>query len=367
MDEIVWSGLPADLLGRIMQFLPAASLLQQRTVSKSVYQITSSPQFLEQYRNQSTGVNKPWLLLFQAGTCNAVSAYDSSLEKWHRLPLDFLPVQVYGLASAGGLLLCKGEVKGIQLLYICNPVTRTWRELPPMQKKRWVPVVGLVNVQEDPNDVDLDAFKVMVAGDDVLADGYNVQDLTSEVYDSRTDSWKMTGCIPEDSDLDLGFPHCNGSLYSVTYGPYGVLSYNLKTGLWSKVQAAMPEGLMTPSVVECNGRLFLVGGVGLKPAIHSIKIWMLDESAENWEEVARMPPDTFDQFFDKSSDRYFNSVGRGSFICLMIYESPEVVRFDMELNTWTWLPKHRHHNGPGKRHWLGLFFNPRLSAVESAH
>ncbi|OAE24057.1 hypothetical protein AXG93_2402s1160 [Marchantia polymorpha subsp. ruderalis] len=165
MDETVWSNLPAAMFVKIMQFLPPASLLQQRTLSKWVYQATSSVSFNHLYRKQRNRVNKPWLLLVQTyiqETFKIIKAYDFCLEKWHRIPMVNLRIEFDVVASAGGLLLC--ESKPSHKLYMCNPLTRTWRELPPTQKQRWKTVVGVVHVQEDPADVDGDAFKVVVAG-----------------------------------------------------------------------------------------------------------------------------------------------------------------------------------------------------------
>ncbi|BBN15461.1 hypothetical protein MPTK1_6g19770 [Marchantia polymorpha subsp. ruderalis] len=373
MDETVWSKLPAEMFVKTMQFLPPVRVLQQRTLSKWVYQATSSVSFNHLYWKQRKRVNETWLLLVQIdmkGSFKDLSSYDFCLEKWYRLPRDNLSNlngRIDVVASAGSHLLCKGEFGNLpDKLYMCNPLRGTWRELPPMQKQRREPRVGVVHVQEDPADVDGDAFKVVVAGG-FCPWGHIKFDLSSEVYDSRTDSWKMTESIPEDFVPCLKFFQYKGSLYSVTYGiiddaicARDVILYNLESGIWSKVQAAMPEGLMQVNVVECNERLLMVGIVRAS----SIKIWMLDDSAKNWEEIATMPPDTFNEFAKSISSNFSctstYSIGKGRYICLILNHSPLVLKFDMDLNTWTWLPKHLHENGRGLMYWTGMFFNPRL-------
>lgn len=404
MDESLWSELPTDLLERVLAFLPPPAFFRFRAVCKKWDKIMYNSNFLKLCSEISA--QRPWFVMFQTGPCDVVSAYNPSLSKWHRFSLSFLPTRVQGVAAAGGLLCCKGEVDGYRSLFVCNPITKTWRRLPPMRKKRIVPIVGLVV------DRSTKAYKVIAAGDDLMSDGFNVRDLTTEVYDSATNSWELSGGIPPRSDLDLGVTLCQGFLYFVTYCPYGVLSYSIKQGVWKKIDASTPRYLTTPSLVECRGRLLMVGGVERKNVVRSIRIWELqrdtdreklladeellvrkcqdsskegsrsgnvavqkpaalpcpegseispDASLMKWVEIARMPHKIRKDFFKKSSDRYFSSVGHGDLICLTIYESPEVLVYDVSKRAWSWLP--RYPSEDFEEHLWGFPFDPRLDAV----
>uniref|UniRef100_A0A0D6QWF5 F-box domain-containing protein n=1 Tax=Araucaria cunninghamii TaxID=56994 RepID=A0A0D6QWF5_ARACU len=359
LDASIWSNLPGDILERVLAHLPVACLARARTVCKKLNQIILSNNFLSAQADLAPPRRESWFAMFQTEECSKFSAYDPDLNRWYEIPLSFLPCQVRGVASAGGLLCCRGEMTpGLLALLVCNPMTKKCGVLPPMLRRRLVPVVSMQLFHHH--------FKVLVAGDDLHPDGRSVSDLTCEVFDSRTNRWTLSGSIPPNSELELGSAICNGNLYLLTNSSSpslcGVLSFNLQHGVWSKVQAPMPRNLTIPSLVECSGRLFMVGGVVKKIKMASVRVWELCERSMAWKEVARMKDRMFRELSDKK-ELYFTAVGHGNLICILIFQSTQMLALDIRTRSWFWLPRYASAGGSESRTLLGYPFNPNLYTV----
>jgi hypothetical protein len=75
----------------------------------------------------------------------------------------------FPLTAVGGRLFVRGGLTNTGVLAVCNPMTRTWRELPSMIHKRLNSLVGIF--------------------EDKRTKGYKI--VVAEVYDSLTDSWQV--------------------------------------------------------------------------------------------------------------------------------------------------------------------------------
>lgn len=355
LDSSIWRNLPSDILERVLTHLPVLSLLRFKTVCKRFNRVILSKPILNTHSHLPS--RDPWIAVFQSDSCSHFHAYNPSLNAWHQISLSFLPFHVRGLASAGGLLCCRGEQNGSLSIVVCNPITKRWMILPPMIKKRLVPIVSTV--------VERSEFKVFVAGDDLLPDGNGVKDLSSEVYESSTSRWTLSGPIPPETDLELCSVICNGNLYFITCSPYGALSFNLQEGVWTKIQAPMPKNLTIPSLVECSGRIFMVGGALKKTMLDSIRIWELCENAMAWKEVAKMKNKLFKELYSEERELYFSAVGHGNLIYFSIYNSPQMLAYDIFTRLWFWLPPHPATGASEGKHLFCYPFKPNLySAID---
>lgn len=110
--------------------------------------------------------------------------YSPTLSKWHRIAFDFLPMQIQPAASAGGLVCLVADYRPFAL-FVCNPITKVARQLPPRICKRRPRIVCMV--------VDRLAktYKIIAAG------GYRTDDdrWTTEVFDSVTSLWRVSGSL----------------------------------------------------------------------------------------------------------------------------------------------------------------------------
>eukprot|EP01018_Ginkgo_biloba_P014336 Gb_03842 [translate_table: standard] len=352
LDASIWSNLPSDMLERVLTHLPVISLVRFRAVCTKFNQVILSNTFLN--TRPKSPSSDPWFAVFQTSRStqfsDQFSAYDPNLNTWHQIPLSFLPCHVHGLASAGGLVCCKGEINGSLSIFVCNPITKQWKMLPLMLKKRLVPVVSMVVQRRE--------FKIIVAGDDLLPDGH--RDLSTEIFCSSTNRWTLSGSIPPQSDLELGSAICNGNLYLVTCNPYGALSFNFQEGVWTKIQAPMPRNLIIPSLVECSGRLFMIGGIEKRNMVRSIRVWELSQDAMAWKEVARMKDKLFKEIYTEKRESYFSAVGHGKLICLSIYENSQILALDISTRLWFWLPPYPAKGASDGMHLVGYPFDPNL-------
>lgn len=89
----------------------------------------------------------------------------------------------FPLAAVGGLLFVRGGLINAGVLAVCNPMTRTWRELPSMIHKRLNSLVGIYEEKSTKS------YKIVVAGGTSECGGD--YECTTEVYDSLTDSWQV--------------------------------------------------------------------------------------------------------------------------------------------------------------------------------
>lgn len=148
MDPGLWDTLPDEIIDRILAFLPLPCFFRLQVVCKRWNSLRFSPGFLDVYSEVVTP--RPWLLLFAKGKersdvprvanlhklgvaynflLKRVSfLYNTESRKWYNLALPCLPPQASILAASGGLLCCEG---GMGYFLVCNPVTNTWRPLPP--------------------------------------------------------------------------------------------------------------------------------------------------------------------------------------------------------------------------------------------
>ena len=69
--------------------------------------------------------------------------YSPTLSKWHRIAFDFLPMQIQPAASAGGLVCLVADYRPFAL-FVCNPITKVARQLPPRICKRRPRIVCMV-------------------------------------------------------------------------------------------------------------------------------------------------------------------------------------------------------------------------------
>ena len=220
MDPAIWGKLHGELVDRILLCLPISKLFCLRCVSKSwdttirsssfnrMYRATASPgpswlfmcstfncryshnsvSFLNVYLNFSFHIcvenasraQKTLLWVCRDYTC----AYDPVHNRWHNFPLTFLPSNMrFPLMAVGGRLFVRGGLTNAGVLAVCNPMTRTWRELPSMIHKR---LNSLVGIYEDKR---TKSYKIVVAGG--TSEGGGDYECSTEVYDSLTNSWQV--------------------------------------------------------------------------------------------------------------------------------------------------------------------------------
>jgi len=340
LDSHIWSNLQPELVARILSHLPFTALIHTRLVSKRWDREIYAGRLLG---NESIADFNPrsWLFLFEnggPGSPHKLHAFDPVQNDWQTFTTipHFATVQ-----KIGGLSLC-GAACGLMVYKISalkshfirfgvfNPITRSWKKLPPLLKRRQRPVVSMFM---ESSGVGGHYYKLVVAGG--LEYDQHVQ--STEVYDSRTECWRTTcekfnnqqSHVCEEMRTSTAF--CDGVVYHVRFNQklsfdpnrehHTFLSYDTKTARWRPLRVPLPADLvfteypslkriwkgrahladvLPPFLVESDGRLLLIGFREDRTActIAGIVIWEFFQK-KLWKPVTAMPNALFGQMCPK--------------------------------------------------------------------
>ena len=124
--------------------------------------VVGTPAFLISRKEGSYGIKYFWISM-------------ENSYKFHRLSIDFLPNLKTVLASCKGILCCSGAGES---KYICNPVSRSWIQLPACNELTWWDFYGF---SFDP----CTRCSFLIAG----RNPREGKDRVMEIYDSRKNEW----------------------------------------------------------------------------------------------------------------------------------------------------------------------------------
>ncbi|CAJ1938815.1 unnamed protein product, partial [Sphenostylis stenocarpa] len=354
MEQQIWKDLPEDLLEPVIARLPIATFFRFRTVCQRWNSLLTSQSFSRHYA-QVTQAN-PWFYTVTHVHANSGVMYDPSMKKWHHCTTSTLPAEliVLPVASAGGLV-CFLDVYRHNL-YVCNPLTRSLKELPA-----WSVRVG-----------SRAAIGMIVNGNSTGA-GYRILVVGCDgeygIYDSVTKSWNDPGNISGDIKLPLSFNFrsqaisIDSTLYFMQSDPEGIVSYNMETGVWMQYIIPAPLHLTDHALAECDGRIFLVGLL-TKNAATCICIWELQKMTFLWKEVDRMPNVWCLDFYGKHVR--MTCLGNKGYLMLSLRSKQmnRLVTYNIARKEWMKVPgcvvPHER-----KRRWIahGTAFYPCLTAT----
>ncbi|KAK3032129.1 hypothetical protein RJ639_035939 [Escallonia herrerae] len=355
MDTRIWSRLPQRLVDRVIAFLPPAAFFRSRSVCKRWYALLFSHNFLELYLQVSP--RHHWFLFFKHksplennfiyrngsanGNSNGTSteqgyAFDPDTLNWYRLVFPLVPPGFSPASSSGGLICWVSEEAGAKSLLLSNPLFGSLTPLPSTLRPRLFPSVGLT--------VTNSSIDIVVAGDDLISP-YAVKNLTSESFHIDGGGfysiWGTTSSLPTLCSLESGrMVHVQGRFYCMTYSPFSVLSYDISTNYWCKVQAPMRRFLRSPSLVESKGKLILIAAVEKSKlnVPRSLRLWALQACGTAWAETERMPQQLYLQFAEVEGGRGFDCVGHGEYIFILVRGSDKALLFDFYRKRWAWAP-----------------------------
>ncbi|OAE22016.1 hypothetical protein AXG93_4804s1210 [Marchantia polymorpha subsp. ruderalis] len=290
MDQ---NSLPNDLLELCLVRLPWRCLVRLRLVCKRWRALLLSPSFLQ--LRALSGYHEPWLFIFKPESRDseaAILAYDPVYKKSQFIRAPILAGRNhYSLVVGGGLIYLVGGCCSSSSALVYNPVTNTWKEMPPMHHARDMPAVGVI---EEKGEKGTKRTKLIVAG----GKGLSRRSLCSaEIYDPQTNRWSYIMSLPSSfREVRFGTVH-NGKLlvYSRRLNLINeVASYDVEKGMWSRLpmthNSTAPPRYHHFHLVSCGGKLFKVeDGPHMKEET-SISVWRLEESKMEWVEVAPIPP-----------------------------------------------------------------------------
>ncbi|KAK9133812.1 hypothetical protein Scep_013340 [Stephania cephalantha] len=305
--------------------------------------------------------------------------YDPLESAWYRLVFSSVPPSGFSPASSSGGLVCwVSDDAGPKTLILSNPIVKTFAQLPPTLRPRLFPSIGLIATDA--------SIHAVVAGDDLISP-FAVKNLTTETFHIDTNGfysiWGTTSALPRLCSLESGrMVFVEDKFYCMNYSPFSILSYDVSSNQWLKIQAPMRRFLRSPSLVECRGRLVLVAAVEKSKlnVPRSMRLWGLQGNSGTanaaWVEVERMPQQLYEQFVEEERGSGFDCVGHGDFIVITVRGSSErILLFDFYRKVWHWVPQCPFvacgvggvGGGGGDGNGLhGLAFEPRLATPAMA-
>ncbi|XP_052205923.1 F-box only protein 6-like [Diospyros lotus] len=278
MDHRIWKEFPADLFEAVIARLPIDTFCRFRSVCRKWNSLPTSHSFAQQCAQVPQ--SQPWFYTISNVSVNAGSMYDPCLRKWYHTTITASPIKslLVPVASAGGLICFVNRRHGC--LYVCNPLTQSFKELPDISIQDGCRVaVGMtLNAESTAR-----SYKILW----VRTDGEYL------VYDSLRNSWTQS-TMPSRIKLPFSLitrSHAisiDGTLYFLGSDPVGMVSYNTTTGVWKQFSIPAPPDVCNCTLAECAGRILLVGLQARNDA-RCVCIWELQKMTLLWKEVDRMP------------------------------------------------------------------------------
>ncbi|XP_004239218.2 F-box only protein 6 [Solanum lycopersicum] len=354
LDQQIWKEFPEDLFEAVVARLPVATFFRFRLVCRKWNSMLTSQSFSEECAQVRQP--QPWFYTITHENVNTGAMYDPTLKKWHHPTIPALPTKliVLPVASAGGLV-CFLDI-GHRSFYVCNPLTRSFKELPARSVKVWSRV----------------AVGMTLCGKSA-GEGYNILwvgcDGEFEVYDSRNNSWARPGTMTSNIKLPLALNFksqtvsIGSKLYFMRSDPDGIVSYDMVSGVWKQFIIPAPLHLSDHTLAECGGRIMLVGLLS-KNAATCVCIWELQKMTLLWKEVDRMPNIWCLEFYGKHVR--MTCLGNKGLLMLSLRsrQMNRLVTYDFSSREWMKVPGCVLPRGK-KRQWIacGTAFHPCLTAV----
>ncbi|XP_057819769.1 F-box only protein 6 [Cryptomeria japonica] len=344
--------LPHHLWENILARLPISSLFRMLSVCRAWNSMVHSDSFMTVYRKVPPQ-DVYFVLFADYVQRNVVAAYDPLDNTWAVMNLSSISsssclcseaccIFRRGVVSGGGLVVAENR-KGSYV--VCNLFTKTHKILPAMlpMNNNSPYVVAIVVLSRE--------YKILaVSTDDTI---------TSQVYDSQTNSWKMSGSFDGRFAMVGNAAHLDGFLFCLSY-PDNLLAFDLDAGTWHLVEVTMPP-LVCPHIMEHDGSLILVGGIEEHRVLKKIGIWELDESVKQWHIVCTMPDHLFSKFSHGNLE-HFLTVALCGKICFYKNYHSVIFMYDLSEKKWWGLPPCPLDSRICRPTWFGLALEPRLDA-----
>lgn len=341
MDEEIWKAFPEDLLEAVIARLPISTFFRLRTVSRKWNSFLQSYSF-SQHCAQVPPQARPW---FYTVTNETVAIYDSFMKKWRHPTDSSLPPKLILLPAAfAGGLVC---LLDLSHTYVCNPLTRTYKELPARTVKVWSRVAMAMTL--DGNST-VGGYKIVWVSENEF-----------EVYDSWKNTWTC-GDISPNIKLPLSLNlwsqavSVSTTVYFLRLNPEGVVLYDTGSGIWNQFVIPNPPNSRDLRLAGCGARIMLVGLL-TKNAATCVCVWELQKMTLLWKEVDRMPNAWCLEFYSK----YVSMTCLGNMGLLMVSlrsaQMDRVVTYDVATREWSKIPVCTLPRG--RKH--GTAFYPRLA------
>ncbi|MCO5554049.1 hypothetical protein L7F22_007575 [Adiantum nelumboides] len=353
LDGSIWRNLPRDLLEKIAAFLHVPDAVRLCVVSKLWNSFPYSPPFRKTFTESHIGGSST--LMFQCDSLKHklqtpwLAMYDTVDNRWYSMSLSFLPdpplvpFMNYTVVAASGGLLCmwpepQKTWKSVGFI-VCNPVTRSWKELPCRSQDNRLPDFVAMHVH-----MSRGSYKILVVTESVPGSHLAV---TTELYDSESCKWKLLGTEPVSGGKFKSMVVSAGKVYFVCAQQqwFKIKVFDMEEQRWGSFISAptffyeTQEEFGAPEVLDCNGRLLLVGRVGKYSSKEEVIIWELESSVnsiDSWREVDRMPQDISREFLGCLVFGHYYCISRGDQIFFIASFKAPMLTYNTLKRAWSW-------------------------------
>ena len=316
--------LPAELIERILSFLPPTCIFKFRSVCKDWNRLMSSQSFLKTCSPEPFG--RPLFFFFADKWNRSVVAYKFESRRWFKVPFGCVPNLRNVKASSGNFILCKnlvGRADGFvdDGYVVCNPTTRAWMQLP-QPPSLYRKISPRVLAMRQLGDGVSSSFRVVQS---ITVDGHvtggNGRFTLLQGYSSETNQWTTEGMIQH---IITSIVWTSDSVYCLSTSSRVVFSSKVGMNQWQSVY--LPPGHRFLKLLEWEGLIILSG---ICCSTKDLVVWTLDgtSSQTGWTKVGQV---------DAHVRGSFDSVVCGDIIVFV--GQTNLLRFDLRKKIWRILP-----------------------------
>ena len=265
-----WDALPIDVQVSVLRRLKYEDYFQFKRVSRSARDLIddSNPFLSSQEDSVSQEGSLTSLYVHIKHGEVQWSGFDLLLKTWRPLPplrcfpFPFRTLIKHCLLCAGNGLLCLFSAEAFEIgrMIVYNPLTQFGRFLLPLNFPRNPVLMHMV--------ANATSYKIIVVGSSGMLGG-EILSRKTEVYDSRTSQWEVTGDMPG-VDFSLNEYQTgiviNRILYCIAFledgSGKGVVAYDMEEGKWlvdwkCPLPALGNANSCSVQLVECDGGVYL--------------------------------------------------------------------------------------------------------------
>lgn len=388
LNASLWSFLPEDVLERILASLPPLSFLRFRCVCKRWSLLLSdSPRFLLLRRHLSPSLPPAFVATISPPPPPSISI--DHPHPWSQIPIHPTPFRNFSCRSSHGGLLCCSWGSHSQYFVVCNPATKTWRDLPPLPLEnhlRFVPhfvalvvenssstykvlVSGEAYQRRAIHQSDFDHWMLVFGADASYNDDHHWRPLNANgpdrlntfVYESATGSWKDTGLFQGRFPMPYFTHHSSATLWNGTLiwtssshamDHTYLIMCRVADDSWSCLETrnSLSCGVLS-QLMEHNGDLLIMG---IDQAACTIITWKLEPTQMLWTEIDRCPIPEEQSYIPGVHTLGVQCVKGHELIHITVYldDFRRVGVYHLTGKVWQWLPASFSTRSifPGDRH-----------------
>ncbi|XP_024366517.1 F-box/kelch-repeat protein At5g15710 [Physcomitrium patens] len=349
LDPAIWSSMPDSVLHHVFTKLPVKSLIRVRSLSKFWMSV-------DFFSNGELDTKQGRFALYKGRpslSCHKHEAwvFDTPAQEWCKFPVGPFPSPLNfsgPFAAVGGLLCYISDTSpaGTLEVLVGNPVTSTWRLLPPNLNLYEFPTLTQMSV-------DHDHYSITLVGvcEDMGA-------LVIEIYDSKPNAWHRAEAVPPQT----------GSCYNLFRGDEFLGLATIDKRSKSVKRLVYPPALQESSflnryedkcwILESRGSLFMCSNAARKEGI-----WQ--SLGAEWHKYCALPKELHK--YEKTalylSNEVMVLVGTDPHCFTPQFEDVDphtITMFNMKTHLWITLPMIESIFGNTDEILPGLMFEPRF-------